>query len=258
MDILVTGGNGFIGSKLIDKLTKEGHNVENFDIKFDKNVCEYNVVLDAFQRNDCAFHLAAVADVWKTDKSALFDSNIMGVRNIEKASEVTDTPVMFTSSITAKNPTNLYAETKFIAEKILKDSQAPVSWIRLSNVIGANTNKGQVSAMVEQAVSNNKIEVWGEGEIKRSYVTVERVCEILFTHLEDYKSDKRQTEFCGEIGSQTMTNLEMARLISKYVPNVEIECIPKTPPSPKELYVENTDGRDITDGVEKLVNSKQT
>jgi len=257
MDILVTGANGFIGSKLTDKLTKEGHTVEKFDIKSDKNVSDYNLVLDAFQRNEYVFHLAAVADVWKTDKLKLFDANIMGVRNIEKASKETDTPVMFTSSITAKNPTNLYAETKFIAEKILKDSEAPVSWIRLSNVIGANTNKGQVAAMVEQAVSNNKIEVWGNGDIKRSYVTVERVCDILYQYLENYESGNVQTGFQGEIGSHTMTNLDIANLISKYV-NVEIKCISKMPPSPKELFVENIDGRNISNGIKELVQSKQT
>ena len=33
MNILVTGGEGFIGKKLVNKLIKEGHNVTSLDLK---------------------------------------------------------------------------------------------------------------------------------------------------------------------------------------------------------------------------------
>ena len=33
MNVLVTGGSGFIGSHIVDKLIQNGHNVKIFDLK---------------------------------------------------------------------------------------------------------------------------------------------------------------------------------------------------------------------------------
>lgn len=257
MKVLVTGADGFIGSHLVSKLNENNCNVEKFDIKSNKDVSDYDAVLRAFKRNDYVFHLAAEADVWVTEKDKLFDTNIIGVRNIEKAANKTDTPVMFASSITARNPTNIYSETKLIGERIIKDSKAPISWFRCTNVIGTNTDKGQVASMIEQGISTGKIEVWGNGEIKRTYVSVENLCNILYQHLEDTHENNQRIGFCGEIGSKTMTNLEIAKIIANYIPNVQIKCIPKMPPSPRELIAEDIDGEEIEKSIRKVVKSKQ-
>lgn len=247
MQVLVTGSEGFIGSHLISVLENRGHTVERFDVRNDaeQTVADYERLYEAFERNEYVFHLAAVADVWAEDRSELFDANVLGVRNITRAARETSTPVLFTSSVTAREPTNLYAETKKIGEDICQCADGPIAWVRLSNVVGSGTKKGQVAAMVEQAVTDTVIEVWGDGDIKRTYVSVETVCEYLYRIFK-----QRQIGFCGEIGSRTMTNYEMASIIAGCLESqVTINRVSKMPPSPKELVVSIPDEGDVQDAV---------
>lgn len=251
MSVLVTGSEGFIGAELVRLLESEGLTVKGFDIAVDaeQDVASYESVLQAVERVDFVFHLAGVTDVWNSDKSAVFDANVVGLRNVLKACEVTGTPVIFSSSVAARKPDNLYALSKEIGESLCESSDADVRWVRFSNVVGGGTEKGQVYAMAEQAVSDGEIEVWGDGELKRSYVTVKTIVSELFELMD---SDERG--FCGELGSQTMTNLEMAELIADAVSGeVTISVISKMPPSPRELVVSDVDGVSVRSGVSETV-----
>jgi UDP-glucose 4-epimerase len=80
MRSIVTGGAGFIGSHLCEKLLKLGHKVtviDNFSIGKKKNlesiknkisiidsdIRDYKEIVNYFKRIDNVFHLAALADI---------------------------------------------------------------------------------------------------------------------------------------------------------------------------------------------------
>jgi UDP-glucose 4-epimerase len=77
MKILVTGGAGFIGSNLVDRLINEGHKVfvidnlssgkkENLNkraIFYKTDICHLDKILSLFKGIDYVFHLAAIPGV---------------------------------------------------------------------------------------------------------------------------------------------------------------------------------------------------
>ena len=105
MKTLVTGGAGFIGSNLVDRLVESGHdvmvldnlstgNITNLDkaknkIKFiNVDITKKNLD-DYFENIDQVFHLAGLADIVPSIKnpSAYFDVNLLGTLNVLEASK---------------------------------------------------------------------------------------------------------------------------------------------------------------------------
>jgi UDP-glucose 4-epimerase len=105
MKAIITGGAGFIGSNLVDKLVKEGHEVVVLDnlstgqlknIEHTKDKIEFiNIDLskqatelkDIFKGSDWVFHLAGLADIVPSivEPKKYFNSNVLGTINVLEA-----------------------------------------------------------------------------------------------------------------------------------------------------------------------------
>jgi UDP-glucose 4-epimerase len=133
MRILVTGGGGFIGSHLCERLISDGHNVtvidnfstgrksnleslvhtENFNL-VDGSILD-KVALDPLVKNaDYVFHLAAAVGVFNIVNNPLRSllTNIRGTENVLESAATTQTPVFLTSSseVYGKNISNSLSE----------------------------------------------------------------------------------------------------------------------------------------------------
>jgi len=104
MKCLVTGGAGFIGSNLVDKLIDLNHEVvvidnesaeQNDSFYWNKDasnykydICDYNKIDSLFKGIDCVFHLAAQSRIQPSiiDPEKTFKVNCNGTLNILKAS----------------------------------------------------------------------------------------------------------------------------------------------------------------------------
>ena len=119
MKILVTGGAGFIGSHLSERLMADGHAVTVIDdfstgrasnLNSLRNVANFKIVegsiLDSQILNplindaDYVFHLAAAVGVFNIVNNPLASllTNIRGTENVLEAAYATKTPVFLTSS----------------------------------------------------------------------------------------------------------------------------------------------------------------
>jgi UDP-glucose 4-epimerase len=134
MRILVTGGAGFIGSHLCERLIKDGHTVtaiDNFSTgrasnlanlassaKFnivEGSILESNVLNPLIEDADYVFHLAAAVGVFNIVNNPLASllTNIRGTENVLETAHSANTPVFLTSSseVYGKNISNSLKES---------------------------------------------------------------------------------------------------------------------------------------------------
>jgi len=134
MQILVTGGAGFIGSHLCERLMSDGHTVtaiddfstgrasnlahlndlEGFNL-VDGSILEVGLLNPLIGDADYVFHLAAAVGVFNIVNNPLGSllTNIRGTENVLEAAHATNTPVFLTSSseVYGKNTSDSLSES---------------------------------------------------------------------------------------------------------------------------------------------------
>ena len=110
MNVLVTGGGGFMGMALIKRLIKEGHKVTSFSRReyplhwalgissIQADIRDYNAVEKACEDRDVVFHIAAKVGIWG-EYDSYYSINVTGTRNVIEACRKQGVGrVVFTSS----------------------------------------------------------------------------------------------------------------------------------------------------------------
>jgi dihydroflavonol-4-reductase len=116
MKALVTGGTGFVGSHVARALVAAGHTVrvlhrassrldalEGVDYESALgDILDADALRAACDGCDWVFHVAAVADYWRADRSKMFDANVRGTQLVLQAARDAGVKrVVFTSSAAA-------------------------------------------------------------------------------------------------------------------------------------------------------------
>jgi len=110
MNVLVTGGGGFMGMALIKRLIKEGHKVTSFSRReyplhwalgitsIQADIREYKDIEKACKGRDVVFHLAAKVGIWGA-YDGYNSTNVTGTRNLIDACKKNGVSrIVFTSS----------------------------------------------------------------------------------------------------------------------------------------------------------------
>ena len=205
MNILITGGSGFIGTRLVDDLLKEGHTVKIFDkVNSDTypelvtigDVRDVNALVEVLTDMDIIYNLAAEHADDVTPKSLYADVNIEGAKNVVLAAKTHGIKkIVFTSSVAIyglnrgepdesfeAQPFNEYGRTKYEAEKIFIEWQEERSDNSLvivrPAVIFGEKNRGNVYNLIKQIKSGMFLMI-GSGENKKSMGYVGNIAAFL-------------------------------------------------------------------------------
>lgn len=198
MKYIVTGGAGFIGSHLVDRLVSEGHDVLVLDNLLSGSrryinpkasfvECDIRKVEEIrphFDGKDGVFHLAAIARTpWCIENPILaYETNVMGTLNVlESARSAGIKRVVMTSSNVVYAFWTPYRSSKEGLEalgKVYVDMYGmSVMCLRNSNVYGSRQSELGPSPNVFSALRKAKkekgcIEITGNGEQSRDFTHV--------------------------------------------------------------------------------------
>ena len=229
MKVLVTGGAGFIGSNIVDKLIEENYEVIIIDdlstgkeehinekAKFYKADISSKEINDIFEKENIniVIHTAAQIDVQKSISNPIYDckNNIIGTLNILEACKKHKIEKLVYSSSAAvygqpdylpvdeEHPINAmsgYGISKHTPEHYIKMYsdiyELNASILRYSNVYGPRQDPkgegGVISIFVDKMLDNEKPIIYGDGEQTRDFIYVE---DIVSANLAAINKDKTE------------------------------------------------------------------
>jgi UDP-glucose 4-epimerase len=199
LNIMVTGGSGFLGSHIADALTDAGHKVTIFDIKESPYLREGQdmVVGDILDQDDLVrrmkgmdivFHLAALADLDTAHNSPheTMKINVLGTTNVLEAARANNVNrVVFASTIYVNSRTgSFYRVSKHSCELLFEGYNErydlDYTILRFGTLYGPRANENNsVFRYLKEALETGKIEFKGTGKEVREYIHVRdaaRVC----------------------------------------------------------------------------------
>jgi UDP-glucose 4-epimerase len=207
-NVCVTGGAGFIGSHLVERLVREGHNVvvlddlssgslDNLasvmsDIAFvEGSVTNQDVVRSVLRDVDTVFHLASRVSVPESFSEPKLYSEVIvdGAKNVgssagtriiqaSSCSVYGDPTEIPTSENCPAFPSSPYAFCKYLAETFSDTS------LRFFNVFGPRQShdspySGIIAKMAHWASTGSPPVIYGDGNQTRDFISVYDVVDVL-------------------------------------------------------------------------------
>ena len=192
MTILVTGGSGFIGSHVVDKLIEAGHRVRVLDIRppryrGDVDFVEGNITSRKdIQRSlvgvDIVYHIAAFSDInlVKANPLLTIQDNIMGTAYLleECRQRSVKRFILASSYYVPGRRGHLYTTAKLASERLCQDYHTlyslPYTVLRYGTAYGPRSRGDDVIAsFVGQALRGENLLVYGSGQQERNFIYVE-------------------------------------------------------------------------------------
>lgn len=264
MKVLVTGGSGFIGSHVVDKLREKGVRVRIYDllmpdfrdVREDRQDIEYyqgsildlNALRFALCGVDVVMHLAAIADVKDVYEDPYYSEsiNVRGTLNVLEAARKTGVKRVIYGSTTwvyseaeanevneatpLHSPHHLYTATKLASEYYCQSYSKlfglEITILRYGIPYGPRARDAAVIPIfVKKALNGEPLTIAGDGSQFRKFVYVEDLAEGNALALQKIAENK----IYNLDGKEKITIKQIAETIKKIVGNVKIEYTASRP-----------------------------
>jgi UDP-glucose 4-epimerase len=262
MRVLVTGGSGFIGSHVVDKLRARGHDPVIYDLRPSPwhsdpahpvetvlgSITDREALERALHSCDAVAHLAAVADVNDVHASpedaerinargtvaVLEAARRAGVKRIVYASTIwvySDTESDEVNEETLlPPPSHLYTSTKLAGELYCKSYQElygiDYTILRFGIPYGPRAREAAVvPAFVNKAFAGEPLTLSGDGMQSRRFVYVEDLADGVALGLSDVATNR----VYNLVSDENVTIKQIAELVQEIVGNTEIVYMPARP-----------------------------
>jgi nucleoside-diphosphate-sugar epimerase len=274
MNILVTGGAGYIGSVLVQRLLSENFNVtvlDNFMFKqtslFD--VCKYDnfnivngdardgqILKKLLSRADIIIPLAAFvgAPLCNKDPEGAKSINQDAIDLLVKYSSKSQRIIMpvtnsgygigqkniFCTEETPLKPISIYGLTKVEAEKYVLSRDESITF-RLATVFGMSPRMRLdllVNDFVYRAYNDSTLVIF-EGHFKRNYIHIQDVANAFLHAIKNFEEMKGGAYNVG-LEDANLSKIELAKEIQKHIPNfVFLEAPIGEDPDKRDYIVSN-------------------
>lgn len=249
MHSLLTGSSGYIGSRLVTRLSQKGHTIRGVD-RDDRKVnglstfvhgdlCELSVAREAVDGVDQILHLAAAKGDWGISREEYYRDNLEATRNVIEAgveNGVKDWVLYSTVSTLGPhykavdehagfNAINPYGASKAEAEKLFhqlaeNDPEARVLIIRPSVVYGPGNPPSTNIYRLVDAIYNHRFAMVGPGDAIKSTSYIENLLEATLFSMKQM-----------EQGVQTYIYVDEPALTTGTLVERIYEMLGKSPPS---------------------------
>ena len=207
LNILVTGGAGFVGTNLIKKLLKHGHNVtsiDNYSTGYESNHvdgCKYfygditdKKVIEKLPTDiDVMFHMAALARIQPSLKNPTrtIENNFNSTLNVLEYARINDIQVIYAGSSSMHHGLygSPYAWSKFGGEELCKVYSSVydlnTAICRFYNVYGPHqlrtgTYATVIGIFLDQYENGKPLTITGDGEQRRDFTHIDDIVDALY------------------------------------------------------------------------------
>ncbi|MEE8470510.1 MAG: NAD-dependent epimerase/dehydratase family protein [Dehalococcoidia bacterium] len=256
MNILVTGGSGFIGGHTVDGLVRAGHHVRVLDLKdlhrADVEVARGDItsmddVARALKDIDVIYHIAAFSniDMVKDNPLTTVESNIMGTACLlEGCRHLNIKRFVFASSVYVHDERgHLYTTCKLASEMLCRNYSSlyglPYTILRYGTAYGPRSrNADVVSIFVDRALRGQNLIVRGGGKQSRHFIYVDDLVEANVLALKPVATNRTYVV----VGPQPVAVETLAQMVKEMAPTkIEIEH----EPSREDDYLGEVSGIDL-------------
>lgn len=272
--VLITGGAGYIGSKLTTELLNLNFKVTVLDVlKFSSkslnhlfnnkkftfikgDVRNKKLITSLVKKNDFIIPLAALvgAPLCEKNKKEAISVNLTSIKYMMKIIKKNKKIIYLTTNSgygvgeknkycteeSPLNPISLYGKTKVEAEKMIMSSKNSIGF-RLATVFGYSFRMRTdllINNFVFTALKTNKLSLF-EPHFRRNYIHVNDVVEGIIFSLKNFNRLKSNVYNLG-LSSANLTKLMLAKKIRKQIKKLKIKIIAnRKDPDQRDYFVSN-------------------